>query len=49
MVKQSLATQQNFNSEELEEEKELFEDNSLQVHSFEHDYFLNVEMSVYSE
>lgn len=55
MVRQSIAIQQNFNAEELEEEKELFYND---FHSDNGDYeadqdsfddFLNVEMAVYSE
>ena len=49
MVRQSLIMQQNFNAEELEEEKELFENTNLRVHELEHDDFLGVEMAVYSE
>lgn len=52
MVKQSLATQQNFNADELEEEKKLFsdsDDSSLPVHELQYDDFLGVEMAVYSD
>lgn len=52
MARQSIATQQNFNAEELAEEKELFsdsDDSSLPVHELQHDDFLGVEMAVYSD
>jgi len=59
MARQSLTMQQNFNAEELEEEKELFDNDKLEDNSddwYDHeadedslDDFLNVEMAVYSE
>lgn len=57
MARQSLTMQQNFNADELEEEKELF-DNDFYSDNGDYDYeadqdsfddFLNVEMAVYSE
>ena len=57
MARQSLTMQQNFNAEELAEEKELF-DNDFYSDNGDYDYeadqdsfddFLNVEMTVYSE
>lgn len=57
MARQSLTMQQNFNADELEEEKELF-DNDFHSDNGDYDYeadqdfhddFLNVEMAVYSE
>ena len=57
MAGQSLTMQQNFNADELEEEKELF-DNDFNSDNGDYDYeadqdslddFLNVEMAVYSE
>ena len=55
MAGQSLTMQQNFNADELTEEKELF-DNDLHSDNGDYeadqdslDYFLNVEMAVYSE
>ena len=55
MVRQSLTMQQNFNADELEEEKELFDNDfysdngDYEVDQDSLDYFLNVEMAVYSE
>ena len=59
MVRQSLTMQQNFNADELAEEKELFDNDKLEDNSddwYDHeadqdsfDDFLNVEMAVYSE
>ena len=56
MVRQSLIMQQNFNTEELAEEKELFSDNDIinDLNDFSgnddfQDDFLGVEMAVYSE
>ena len=59
MVRQSLTMQQNFNADELAEEKELFDNDKLEDNSddwYDHeadqdsfDDFLNVEMAVYGE
>lgn len=56
MAGQSLIMQQqNFNADELAEEKELFDNDfysdngDYEADQDFHDYFLNVEMAVYSE
>ena len=51
MVRQSIMMQQNFNADELAEEKELFDNGDYDYEADQDslDYFLNVETAVYSE